>query len=98
MPDEIRHDLIVRVLLDKADLRGRRQRVQLGKGGLIVVNCALHRPGGNEGGLGMAQKRRLPAAGGTAEDHVFSPVKGKLYPVKRPHGGLRIGERQLIKP
>ena len=72
MPYEIGDDLVIRILLYKADLRRGGQLRQLGKGRVLIKGLAGPCPHGQQAGLGMAQQRGLTASGGAAQHHILA--------------------------
>ena len=77
MPDVVRDDLVLRVLLDIADLHGGGQLRYFVQRLSPVVDGAAPGPCRGQLRLGLPKKRRLTAAGFAADDDVFALLHGK---------------------
>ena len=98
MPYEIGDDLIIRVLLHEADLRCGGQLRQPGKGHVLIKGLAGPCPHRQQAGLGVAQQRGLPAAGGAAQHHILALMYLQRDVVQCPRVSQRVGEAQVFKP
>ena len=98
MPHEIGDDLVIRILLYKADLRRSGQLRQLGERFFLIKGLAGLCPNRQQAGLGMTQQCGLATAGGAAQHHILAFLYLQRHFVQRPRFGQRVGEAQLVKP
>lgn len=97
MPDLVGDGLLLRGLEDEADISGLLMGRQVIQRLTVEEDTALGRTVGAQGGLQLAEKRGLAAAGGAAEDPELALTDREGHIRQRGAGLLGIGEAKMLQ-
>ena len=97
MPDLVGDGLLLRGLKDEADISGLPMGRQVIQRLTVEEDTALGRTVGAQGGLQLAEKRGLAAAGGAAEDPELALTDREGHIRQRGAGLLGIGKTKMLQ-
>ena len=97
MPDLVGDGLLLRGLKDEADIGGLLMGRQVIQRLTVEEDTALGRTVGAQGGLQLAEKRGLAAAGGAAEDPELALTDREGHIRQRGAGLLGIGKTKMLQ-
>lgn len=97
MPDLVGDGLLLRRLKDEADIGGLPMGRQVIQRLTVEEDTALGRTVGAQGGLQLAEKRGLAAAGGAAEDPELALTDREGHIRQRGAGLLGVGKAKMLQ-